>query len=145
MQHDIQHSIEVSVKFSYQGKDYAPSLQVNLEQLLEKSSQLPSFYLLIAQANNIDTYSYLYEVMEQSHIIFTKPQGLASDFTHDNQFNSEDFCCAFAQLKLENKLQHIVNTEMAGLKYGVDLDLTENKPLKNALLKAYQLGINKIQ
>jgi hypothetical protein len=141
----MKHSIDLSVKFSYQGVDYEPFLQVNLDQLLEKSKQLPSFYLLIAQENNIDTYSYLYEVMEQSDISCTNPTGLAVDFVSGGQFDSESFAKEFSTLQLEGQLQQIVYDEVKDDCLDGKLDLADNTPLKNALLKAYQLGINESQ
>lgn len=143
----MKNSIDVSIHFSYQGKNYAPSLQVDLELLLEKSKQLPSFYQLIAQANNIDTYSYLYEVMQQSDILFTNAQGLAANFLSDNQFDnhfdSEGFSKKLSSIQLEKKLQQIVLDENND--FSLSKDLTHNKALKNTLLKAYQLGINESQ
>jgi hypothetical protein len=147
----MKHSIVFSVKFSFQGVDYEPFSQVDLGQLLDQSKQLPSLHLLIANENNIDTYSYLYEVMEQSEIICSNPTGLAIDFINDQRFDNEGFVKEFSTFQLQEKLQQIVYEEMSddnlngsfllGKLQGT-LDLADNKPLKNALLKAYQLGIN---
>jgi len=131
------NSIDIGVDFSYQGKHYTPSITLDLDNYIDKN-EASNFYQLIAATHQIDTYSYLYEVMESSTLNYTNPQGLAVSFFQENDFDLADYKKHWEQKQILNKLQKIFIDE------GETSDLDENPALKNMLLKAYQLGVESI-
>ncbi len=133
----MNNSIDVGVSFSYQGQDFNYSMTINLDEFMLQSANLPSFHFVLAKANKVDTYSYLYEVMLDSPVYYHNAQGLAEDFLHETLFDLYGFIKKWEVVKLEQNLQDIALDEL-----GIT-DLKSQQGLNNALLKAYQLGINK--
>jgi hypothetical protein len=98
-----------------------------------------SLFQLLAKTNNIDTYSYLYEVMMQSELNYFNPQGLVVDFIKQQEFDIDGFSKAISSVLIEEKLQQMVKNELFD-NSDLDTDLSNNNVLKQLLLKAYQLG-----
>jgi hypothetical protein len=130
----MKNCIDACAEFSYQGKNYSPSATIELDHLLERDGALPSIHALLAEANGIDTYSYLYEVMEQADIGFSNAQGLAADFVKEGCFDQEGFVSQWHADKVLCLLQPIAAREL-----GID-DLERHPELKNALIQAFNLG-----
>ncbi|MCU7959962.1 MAG: hypothetical protein KZQ58_08185 [gamma proteobacterium symbiont of Bathyaustriella thionipta] len=130
----MKNSIKVTVHFSYQGTEYAPSIQLNLDEWMHKKNALPALDLLLAQQNNIDTYSYLYEVLQQGSFVYDQAQGLAADFCHEGTFNPEAFQQAWHQQQIEKQLARIAEQTL-----GIH-SLQENQDIQQALMQAWQAG-----
>ena len=130
----MKNQITAKVEFSFKGDVFSPSAIIDLDQVMAQQDPQPSFHLMIAQENAIDTYSYLYEVMEQAEVIFTDAQGIAAEFLNDGSFNLLALQEVWCEAKLEQMYQEIAVTEI-----GADA-LTQYPGLKNALVKAYELG-----
>jgi hypothetical protein len=128
------NSITANVEFSFKGKVYSPSATIDLDQTIKQQDLLSSVHLIIAQENQIDTYSYLYEVMEQADIVFDNAQGIAVDYLSDGVFDFSGFQANLYEAKLNRLCREIAHTEMK-----VD-DLNQISGLKKALRKAYELG-----
>ncbi len=130
----MKNQITAKVEFSYKGEVFSPSTIINLNNTMEEQDLLSSIHRKIAQENEIDTYSYLYEVMEQAEIIFINAQGLAIEFLSDNDFDFLAFQGALRETRHDQMCQKIAATEM-----GVD-DLDQYPGLRNALIKAFEFG-----
>jgi hypothetical protein len=130
----MKNQITANVEFSYKGEVFTPSTIIDLDNTMAQQDLLPSIHRMIAQENKIDTYSYLYEVMEQAEIIFTNAQGLAIEFLSDTNFDFSAFQGALCETRHDQMCQEIAATEM-----GVT-DLDKYPGLKSALIKAYALG-----
>jgi len=130
----VKNQITAKVEFSFKGEVFSPSAIIDLDQVMAQQDPQPSFHLMIAQKNKIDTFSYLYEVMEQAEIVFADAQGIATEFLNDHRFNFSALQDAWHETKLEQMYQEIAATEM-----GADA-LDRHPGLKNALVKAYELG-----
>ena len=128
------HTIDAKIVFSFQGETHSPSMALDLGELLAHANELPNIYVLLAKHNNIDTYSYLYDVMESYDIEFSNPQGLAQDCFDNGHFDSQ----CFEQCWAEHKHLTIVE-EIAHQHLGVE-DLDEQPRLKAALFAAYKAG-----
>jgi hypothetical protein len=126
--------ITVQITFSYQGATYNPLVNIELDRFLEKSEEIPKFHQIVAKENNIDSYSYEYEVMQMGQIKYLEATGLAKEFCSEDDFDIAGFTLRWKQLNIERKLATIAFEHMNV----VDLDSRE--PLKQALLQAYQLG-----
>lgn len=130
----MKNSIEAQIEFSFKGKTYSLSSHIDLDELMEHGHSLPSFHARLARDNNIDTYSYLYEVMLETEIRFANAQGLAADFLSDGDFNQDAFMAAWQEKRILALLQPIATREL-----GI-ADLDQHQGLKNALVQAYNLG-----
>ena len=94
-------------------------------------------YQLVANENKVDNFSYEYEVLESSKIIFSEPTGLAAEFLQDNHFDLEGFKKKTIQYDVEKVLQDIASSVL-----NID-DFENNQEIKQALLQAYQAGVKK--
>lgn len=130
----MKNSIEAGVEFSFQGKDYDYTCELDLDQLLRNHDALPSMHVILARQHGIDTYSYLYEVMQESDIEFSNPQGRAVNYLIDGKFDQTALASNWPMAKAEMLLQPIAEREL-----GIT-DLNQHPALKNALIAAYKLG-----
>ncbi len=130
----MKNTLTVQISFSYQGNTYTPSATIDLDRYLTKNEPVPDFFPLIARANDIDAYSYQYEVMEMGQYQYLQATGLARQFCTPDSFDLAGFEAEWKQRDLEQKIADIAH------KYMKVNDLSENDALKNALLQAYRLG-----
>ena len=130
----MKNSIDAHIEFSFKGETYSLLATIDLDNFPELGASQPSLHAILARKHGIDTYSYLYEVMEQEEIRFDNPQGLAADFLTDGEFDLEAFSAGRQRLKMLGQLQAIATREL-----GID-DLAQHPELKNALTQAYELG-----
>ena len=96
---------------------------------------LESMHHVLAVEHGIDTYSYLFEVMQVADIQYDNPQGRALEHLHDGEFDFESYAEENATDALLAPLQAIALREM-----GID-NLDQQPRLKQALLRAYRLGL----
>ena len=134
----MKNSIRVQVIFSYQGVKYSPSSVIDLDSYLEKNESIPAYFHLVARDNNIDIYSYQYEVMEVAELHFSDAQGLAQNFFQDRSFDMDGFKSEWQNNKVFEQLSTIAKKHL-------DIDLlNQNKALKDALFEAYEIGSKKL-
>lgn len=132
----MTNSIDAHVEFSYRGETYSLSVTIDLDPMTEPDASPPPVHEILARKNGIDTYSYLYEVMQEEEIRFDNAHGLAADFLVDGAFDMKAFFTRIREKKIHDLLQTIVAREM-----GID-DLAQHPALRNALSQAYFLGQN---
>jgi len=126
--------ITATIEFSFKGHTLTPSARLDLDQLMNKHGQIPALQPMLAQLNNIDSYSYEYEMLEAEDIIFTEPSGLSEQFFNDSQFDQ----AGFEQVWQENNVLKMLS---GNIKEQLDIDDIHQHPaLKNVLLDAYELG-----
>ena len=130
----MKNSIDATVTFSFKGETHTPSTTIDLDALMKQHGSLPHLYTLLAMENGIDTYSYLYEVMEQSPIRFVNAQGAVANFVNNEVLDVEGFQRRWQQNQVIDMLQSIASREL-----NID-DLDNHPELKNALLEAYDCG-----
>jgi hypothetical protein len=133
----MPNSIDARVEFSFKGETYVLSSTLELDRTLAHHLTLPSLHRALAVEHGIDTYSYQFEVMQEEEIYFDNPQGDAVDYWHEGAFNFEDYLRDHEHAASFAPLQAIALREM-----GIE-DLEQHPQLKNALLRAYQLGVEK--
>ena len=127
------NSIRVAVEFSFKGENHLLSAVVDFDEMLSKYDILPSFHSILAKNNEIDTYSYLYEVMEEADLVFSDAAGLASRFLEEGHFDLEGFSGAWRENRMLDLLRPIA-------KRVLDADLDSDPKLREAMLEAYRLG-----
>lgn len=130
----VKNSIRVSTQFDFRGESFTPEMVVDLDAMMASGGEVPNLYLLLAKENQIGLYSYEYEVLESSELIFSHATDEAAEFLHNNLFDFEGYCRHWqAQQQLE-ALRNIAREHM-----GVE-SLEQQPGLQNALLAAYRLG-----
>ncbi|MFH2139248.1 MAG: hypothetical protein ABII63_00470 [Pseudomonadota bacterium] len=131
----MSNSIDAYIEFSFKGEDYELHSTLDLDQQLERHMSLESMHHVLAVEHGIDTYSYLFEVMQVTEIQYDNPQGRAVEYLQDGEFNFEAYAEENTTDALLAPLQAIALREM-----GVE-DLEQQPNLKQALLRAYRLGL----
>ena len=130
----MKNTVDATVTFSFKGETYTPSTTIDLDALMREHGSLPRLHYILAMTNKIDTYSYLYEVMEQSPIRFVNARGPVAGFVEDEALDIEGFQMQWQQNQIIGVLQSIASREL-------NIDDLENHPeLKNALIEAYHCG-----
>lgn len=130
----MNNRIDARVVFSFKGETYTPSATINLDAMMEEAGHLRDFHSLLAKENNIDTYSYLYEVMDAHAIQFDNATGLAKSCLIDGQFDIKEFEHLWREEKELEILRAIARRHLE-----VD-DLEQHPELKTALREAYNAG-----
>jgi len=130
----MSNYITASVEFYYKGEKHSSSIELDMDQHMCASGELPDLYPLLAQTMNIGAYSYEYEMALAETIMFSHATGLAADYVNDGILDFDGFRAAYAHFAIVDSLQIIAKKHM-----GVD-DLKQNSNLMNALLEAYQLS-----
>ena len=127
----MKHSIILTIPFSFKGEIFRPSSIINLEVFCQKEFERNHLCYRVATENNIDRYSYEYEVLEASEFYFSEATGLAKHHLSESCFDLEGFKQSLKELKVLKILQIIA-------KQTLDVsNLEEHKKLKEALLQAY--------
>ncbi len=127
-------SVKVEILFSYKGETITTSAIVEFDQYLEKNQPVPEFFQIVARVNDIDVYSYQYEVMEMGHFRYSEAKGLAVEFCQQDNFDLIGFIDKWKEEYVLSLLSDIAK------KYLDIDDLDENEAIKNALHQAHQLG-----
>jgi len=130
----VKNSIKISTQFDFRGHTYTPTLVLDLDTLARKENEIPDYHLLLAQENGIDHYSYEYEVLESSELLFSDATGEASAFVDEGWFDYPGFRQRWQMLQQLKALSDIARRVM-----GV-ADLEQQPELQAALLEAYRLG-----
>ncbi len=130
----MKNSIDVRVEFSFKGEDYDLTSHIDFDIRPPVEMDNLALYQILAREHNIDTISYLYEVMQEAEIEFSNAQGIATNFCHDGAFDTDRFNHHWQEQQLVKLLQPIAQRELN------IADLTQNQRIKNALVQAYKLG-----
>jgi hypothetical protein len=130
----VKNSIEVSSQFDFRGETFRPSATLDLDDLMQRDSETLDIHQLLALENDIDLYSYEYEVLESSELEYGKATGLAASFMASGHFDLQGFRKRWQQQREMSGLQAIAERHL-----GVD-DLESQPGLRDALLEAYRLG-----
>ena len=130
----MKNTLKVTIPFSFKGIVHEPSITLDLDKFSQENSNFDAIHSLVARENNIDSYSYEYEVLESSPLIFSEPTGIARDFLNDNVFDLAGFIEKQKTTEIDSLLQKIAADTIG------DHALQDNPQLKEALWKAYQAG-----
>lgn len=133
----MKNIITATIEFSFKGKRFSPSLTLELDRFMQSHGCLPNLYPMIASENNIDHYSYEYEMMQVEDIKITQAEGLVADFVIDDKLATSDFEQAWKEQNTLTGIQSIVEKNM-----GIS-NLEEHPELRETLLEVYRLGANR--
>lgn len=130
----METSVIATVEFYFQGERFAPSMRIDLDACMQGKNILDDLYPILAEKNGIDTYSYMYEVLESESIRFSDATGLARDFVHDGRLDRDGFEQAWQRQQALETIRPIAKNRL-------DIDNLEQYPgLLQALTEAYEAG-----
>jgi len=132
------NKITATIEFSFKGETHRPNAVLDLDEFMLKQRAIPPLHQLIATLNNIDNYSYEYEMLIEEDIRFSDAEGLAADFSINNQFDQVAFEKNWLEQELLKKLAPSIRQQL-----DID-DINQHPDLKSVLLAAYQLGTENI-
>ena len=135
----MKNSVIAQINYSFKGENFSPSIALDIEQFARRNDNFSSLYPKIAQANKIDTYSYAYEVMESSPILFHSPKGNIIDFIHDGKCDLLAYRNFLEQDDMYRQLEKIA-AEILGIN---NLHAKENSKIKAALIQTYHINRNR--
>lgn len=130
----MKNSIVVSAEFHFKGTKHSPSMVIDLDEYIKSNSSEDVLYPLLAKTNNIDTYSYEYEILLDQSLEFSDAEGLAKNFLDENTFDFTAFAQAFQDEHIEILIADIARAHMPAS------DLSTQPELRAALLEAFKKG-----
>jgi len=133
----MNNIITATITFCFRGQTFSPSITLKLDDHLNSSGDIPDLHSLIATANNIDFYSYEYEMMLAESVSYSNAEGLITQFITDGKLDLDAFISEWKESRILSGLARIAKDNM-----NIN-SLHEHPQLKNALLEAYKAGINK--
>lgn len=138
-EHPMSNYVTASVEFHFKGKEHKASIELDMDQHMHASGELPDLYPLLATAMEVGAYSYEYEMMLAETITFSDAKGLVADFVSEGILDLAAFNTAWSESITIERLQDIAKQHLS-----ID-DIDQEPELKKALLAAYQLGTEKNQ
>ena len=91
----MSNLVKDSAVLCYKGDTLWPSITIELDEYLQVSNMLPDLSPIIAKANNHDSYSYEFEMMQADSIFFSEAMGMVVEFITDGLLDIEDFVQAW--------------------------------------------------
>ncbi|NNM83064.1 MAG: hypothetical protein HKL98_10745 [Burkholderiales bacterium] len=129
----MESSIDVHVEFSFRGEDYSLSASVNLDEHMPVDSS--GFFQILAHMNDVDTYSYLYEVMEESELEFDNPQGLAAEYFSEGRLDLSGLANRILEERILERVGPLAIRETG-------IDPAQNAGLRRLLLEVWHLAVD---
>lgn len=127
-----KHTIRAHLEVSYKGETHQLDTVIDLDPCLGEPGQAPDFHRLLAKAAGIDTYSYLYEVLESEEIAFSEPTGIAVQAYEDGVFDWPRFEQALREERDWEAVRAIAANYLGNRELDGDADL------RAALLAVYR-------
>jgi len=130
----MENTVILTIPFSFKGKNFTPSIKIDLDEFCKTNKNMEALYHIVATENNIDSYSYEYEVLHASAFHFSDATGMAKNYLSNGKFNLESYKEDISTIKILNTLQNIAKEVM-----NID-KLEDHKTLQLALQKAFEAG-----
>ncbi len=132
----MTNKITATINFSFKGETFSPSVEIDLDnffsetQVLEPGIVPMSIYNMIAKNGDIDSYSYVYEVMLASDVSFSEACGLAAEHLSEGRFDFQGFEKDWKYQKKITIIQAIAQRHMH-----IE-DIEQQPQLRDALMEA---------
>ena len=131
----MKNIITAQIEFYFKGECMTPKVTVDLDELMEKNGSVSDLRHLLATSNNIDKYSYEYEVMEITPVTIFEAEGMVCEHIDDDKsLDVEAFESCWHKDRLQTQLQSIAKKHL-----NID-DMQSNQTVLQALKDAYLLG-----
>lgn len=128
------NTLRARLTVSFKGETHELDTVIDLDPCLGEPGQAPDFHRLLARAAGIDSYSYLYEVLESEEITFSEPTGLAVQAYEDGEFDWPRFEQALREEKDWQTVRAVAASHLG------DRDLDGDAELRATLLAVYRAG-----
>lgn len=128
------NTIRARLTVSFKGETHQLDTVIDLDTCLGEPGQAPDFHRLLAKAAGIDTYSYLYEVLESEEITFSEPTGLVVQAYEEGAFDWPRFEQALREERDWQTVRAIAARHLD------NRDLDGDAELRAALMAVYQVG-----
>jgi|TARA_B100001105_G_C22326038_1_gene414748 hypothetical protein len=69
------NTVTASIGFDFKGQHFSLSTEIDIDNIIYHEDFFSSVYLTIARDNNIDIYSYQFEIMTDQNIAFSNGNG----------------------------------------------------------------------
>jgi hypothetical protein len=132
----MKNTVIAQVNYSFKGENFTPSILLEIDVFAKQHIDFSSLCRTIAQKNKIDTYSYAYDVMESSAVIFHSPKGNIVDFIIDGNCDLK----AYQQFLRQDEMYQVIEKIAADVLGIEDIYQQDNAAIKNALNGAYRAG-----
>ena len=129
----MSNRIRISCEFSFKGEYLRPSLDVDLDRLMEHHAALPDFYPMLAEANGIGLYTYEFEILEAESLQVEALDGWVGACIVNQCLDIDSFERRWHETYIQMQLQNIVEK----------FQLPSDHAVLDALKAAYQLGCAK--
>ena len=130
----MKNTIVISAEFFFKGEKLSPSVTIDLDAHIQSKNSLAALYPLLAKSNNIDLYSYEYEILQEENFIFSEAKGMAEAFLDNGSFDIDAFEQALQDKNVIDAVSIVAKTILS-----ID-DLDTQPVIKTALIEAYKLG-----
>jgi hypothetical protein len=130
----MANKITANITFYFKGETFTPSLELDLDVLMQRYNGLPPLHETLAAENNIDSYSYQYEMLLGEDVQFSQAEGDAATFLNDGEFDQAAYEHFWFQKNIVNHLQKIIHTKLE-----IE-DIEQHPKLIQAMLAAFQYG-----
>ena len=130
----MKNTVTVSAEFCFKGQKLSPSMVIDLDAFILNRGSYESLYPMLARSNNIDLYSYEYEMMQAEDLVFADADGLAVDFLDEGKFDLAAFGRAVHEQRIAEAISGIARDVLS-----ID-DLSSQPELRAALFEAFNLG-----
>jgi len=121
------------MNFGYKGEEFVfqsvEELPLHLDSLLEFAESIPR---RIARANDVDTYSYMFDALECTPVEVIKAEGYVSRFMHGESVPLEQFIADCNNVTIEMLIRNIAETYLP--------EQAESNAMYQALMAAYAIG-----
>jgi len=130
----MANHIRISAEFSYQGQIYQPEIKVDLDNFIKTENFSDLVIMRLAKENCIDTYSYQYEVLQQSLLKFDQAEGLIKQYINNGTLDYTGFIQAHQEHAIFQDISLIAKEHL-----DID-DLNQHPQLIKALTASYLLA-----
>ena len=133
----MSNQITAHIQFNFKGKTLTPTAILDLDSLMQQHGTIPDLHQMLATLNDIDSYSYEYEMMLGEEVKFRDAKGLATSFLDKNGFNITAFEQKWHEQQLFNILAPMIQQQL-----DID-DIDQHPKFKSIIMAAYQAGLKK--
>lgn len=133
----MSNQITAHIQFNFKGKTLTPTATLDLDSLMQQHGTIPNLHQMLATLNDIDSYSYEYEMMLGEEVKFRDAKGLATSFLDKNGFDITSFEQKWHEQQLFNILAPMIQQQL-----DID-DIDQHPKFKSIIMAAYQAGLKK--
>lgn len=129
----MTNQISVQMVFHFKGEEH--NLKADIKLPLHIGDMTAFYYALprrIAERNGVDTYSYMFDMMESCPIEVVAAEGYVARFLENGPISMDEFVQACNAVTPEMLMADIAERVQDGT----------NLSLESALLLAYQIGVS---